>query len=117
PGTFPPVFALEDGVISGRISGSDLLLFAATAPIRESGGGFSHLCDPKWSQIYPFVKQTLCDALDIRSARRDDSKGLPCDALSFAAQFQAVPASLSTITGDAVSRTCDGGFHDSCDSD
>jgi hypothetical protein len=116
-GTNPPVFALADGVMSGRIDGRDLLAFAATAPIREPGRTFSHLCEPKWAQVYPFIKGTLCGALDIRSSRSDDKKGLPCNALSFTAQFEAVPATKSEISADPLDRGCDGGFSDSCDSD
>lgn len=85
-------FRLEDGILTGRASASDVL--AAAASIRISGAPVpsNDLCARP--DLYCFVKNVVCNAVDSMKLPVLDFKGEPCDALSLVLQFEAVSALL-----------------------
>ena len=72
------------GVLGGRWRTVDMLGQVRTIFIKDTTGLKNvHLCDPNLPiNIYGAVKTEVCDGRDLRSASREDGKGLPCDAFS-----------------------------------
>ncbi|MDB4933207.1 MAG: hypothetical protein JWP87_179 [Labilithrix sp.] len=81
-------FRLDDAVLAGRTSASDLL--AALGSTRV--GGTTDLCAERVP--YCFVKNAICSAADSMKLPSSDFAGLECDALSIVLQFDAVVAKL-----------------------
>lgn len=78
------LFRLERGVLAGRVSSAEIL--SAVGSYRPGGGAY--LCS---SGAFPAVQQSICDSVDVRLGEATD-RNLPCDALSIAFGFAAVPA-------------------------
>jgi hypothetical protein len=68
-------FRIEDGMITGRASASDILAAVGTI-------------------LYCGIKKVVCSAADSMKLPTLDFKGEPCDALSIVLQFDAVRALL-----------------------
>lgn len=83
--------ALIDGVVAGRWKTTDFLDQVRSIHV-DNGSGLVNttLCDPipQAAIIYKSVKDTICDARDIRSDSQDNTQ-LPCDAVSVAARIEA----------------------------
>ena len=109
-------FRLEDGLVGGRASASDVLV--ATGAIRVAGAqpGQADLC--AHLDQYCVVKGIVCSAVDTMKLPNLDFRGVPCDAVTMALQFDAVPASLSPIARPPEPGSdsgCAKNFTDSCD--
>lgn len=80
------LFRLEGGVLAGRVPSAEIL--SAVGSYRPNGGAY--LCT---TGAFPAVQQSICDSVDVRLGEATD-RNLPCDALSIAFGFAAVPALL-----------------------
>lgn len=81
---------LLEGVIQGRDSAEDIL--TQFQMFRSPNPPFDNLCRDE--PIYAALRDNVCKELDIRKAPGDDNKGLPCDAVSLAFAYTAIPAKL-----------------------
>lgn len=81
---------LGRSVVGGRWRSADILDQVRTIYIEDTAGLKDVvLCDPNLPvDVYGAVKKEVCDGRDLRSASRDDSKGLPCDAFSAGMQIE-----------------------------
>jgi hypothetical protein len=99
-----------DGQIAGRVSTHDI--FAAVAAVRDpttTNGGF--LCGN--DSTFQRVKANICAQADINHDPSNDNRGAPCDALSFAAPFSALPAGIGyRIDHTQPVAGCDGAIDD-----
>ena len=90
-------YALEDGLLAGRLSASTIL--AASGALRQPGSsaadaGEKYFCQ---SGAFPVLTAALCGARDIASSRQVDfDPKVTCDALSATSSFRAGPA----VVGD-----------------
>jgi hypothetical protein len=108
-------WSMTNGLLAGRWSSSKLL--SSLAALADPLATGSYLCgdDP----TYQGVKAQICQAADITADPKLDSTGAPCDALSVAFAFTAVPAHLGQVYDKGkVPAGCVGDagepFHDQC---
>lgn len=77
---------LRDGIIAGRVETGNFIQFAGRLELDPD----SPICKFRTEAFLSF-KETVCRLRDIRFDPATDSKNLPCDAISFALGFDAVP--------------------------
>lgn len=95
------LYALENGVLSGRFSASRFLTGLEAASSSTTGP----LCGE--NPIYKSVRDGVCRARDLPTDPTLDGKESPCDALSLAIGFAAEPAQLGRVmTAPTVPRPC-----------
>lgn len=84
------LWAVEGGAIGGRLKSGDLLVGLGTIERPGTGdAGSTYLCQ---EPSFELVRQGVCDAIDITSARAlDFDPGAACDALSVGVGFTAYP--------------------------
>jgi hypothetical protein len=108
-------FRIEQGIITGRASSTDVLSAvgnlnyqaATLCPDPVSGPGV----------FYCLIKKSACSAVDTMKLPNLDFHGQPCDALSMVLQFDAVPAVLASQPRpvDLDGGLCPTSKNDSCD--
>lgn len=108
-------YAIEEGLIAGRVTASDLLA-AAGAANTPSAFGQGFVCQTPG--VYELVRAQICSALDIaQSPKLDFQPGYACDAISMTIRFAAQPARLGDAYNPAgIPNPCaavDGGPIDS----
>ena len=86
-------FRLTRATLGGRAPARQVVIAAG---LLEAAGDY--VCK---SLVFPFVKSSLCEAADTVLDPSLDLFGLPCDAVSVAARFEAIPA----LVGNERSRT------------
>ncbi len=86
-----PGLMLSEGRGVGRISASDLTktLSVWNDPLDMSQG----IC--VGSPLFSTLIGKICERLDLRTNASEDSKGLPCNAMSFGIGFTATPAKVA----------------------
>jgi hypothetical protein len=93
-----------EGQIAGRIAVRDA--FSALARLRTEDGG--HLCGSD-ERFQKYVRPMVCSAADISDNPSKDGKGDPCEALSVALNFTALPARIGyRFDSTALAQGCDG---------
>ncbi|MBI2394779.1 MAG: hypothetical protein HYV09_34740 [Deltaproteobacteria bacterium] len=108
----PSGYALENGVIAGRWPTRNIL--TAIAPLNAPFLGVP-LCSDSAKVAYNYAKLTVCNAADLSSnPSRDKDRGADCDALSFALQFAAEPASFGVLRVKPVPDGGCTGWVDDC---
>lgn len=76
---------LEDGIITGRVIGAELL--GQIRLLFDDAISNDYVC--RGSSVGLLAADVVCRARDIRASHCDDRKSLPCDAISFGARFGA----------------------------
>ena len=88
------VYALEEGILAGRLRVDELLRSFEVIPSSLGPGKF--LCDPNDPQ-FPGLRDTLCTARDLPADPSLDGADTPCTGLSLALRFTADPAALGEL--------------------
>jgi hypothetical protein len=104
-----------DGQIAGRVATHDV--FAAIARVHDPdpANAGQLLCGP--DTTFQTFKPSICNQADINQDPSNDNRGAPCDALSFAGPFTALPAAIGyRIDHTQTPLGCDGAIDD-CTSD
>jgi hypothetical protein len=113
PIVFDGTYRVDEGRLAGRWNLSKMLtsLQGVADPFGDPGAG---LCGD--SGTYLNVKTNACHAADLMTDPTMDGKGAPCDALSIASSFSAVPAHLGPIWSGLPKQAFCGGasYHDDC---
>jgi len=114
---------LEKTVLGGRWRTLDLLNQVRTIYVKDTAGLKNvYLCDPG-VPIYAPVKKQVCDGRDLRSASREDSMNMPCDAVSAGVKIETyavdMPGPFADLPAAATAMRCekDGSvpLNDDCD--
>lgn len=90
-------FAIEGGMLAGRWPTQNALTGVANLSDPFLGGP---LCAS--SLTYKTVKQKICNAADISSAKSRDHGAAPCDALSLGIRFTAEPALFGGVFAKSI---------------
>jgi hypothetical protein len=89
-------FRIRNGELTGRASSAELLEGFGKLNVNLGLGGPGDtrrlLCS--YTDVFPLLKQAICDAVDVHRLPFRDYKGEPCDALSIVLRFEASPASV-----------------------
>jgi hypothetical protein len=101
-----------EGELSGRWPTDRLL--SGLAGVRDPISDKS-LCPPGNKVTYDLVKRAVCESADLAVDPSRDRTSAPCNALSAAISFSAVPALLGKIEGVVQEPSDCIGFTDSCD--
>ena len=98
------------GVLGGRWDPAKFLPSLQAVPDPLSAG--SYLCGNDFT--YAFLKQTICDNVDLNISPSQDGQGI-CNAVSMGAAFEAVPAVLGK-TGAVIDAAapCGANYKDQC---
>jgi hypothetical protein len=100
------------GTLAGRWDTTKLLTSLQTLPDPFGDGG-SHLC--KGTAVFQGIQTTVCDGVDIVADNTADNQGVPCNAVSLALGFTAVPAQFgSQQTAPPIGTPCGSGYAASC---
>jgi hypothetical protein len=105
-------YALRDGVVAGRWPIIDALLTLSRISDPSSADKRTPFCETK-SAFYTVGLQSLCAQTDVR-ADNDNAGELPCDAVSTAMGFEALPGSLGKLVDTVPTKRCDGVAPPSC---
>lgn len=90
------LFALTDGLVTGRVGATELISVFGTFNRPGSGGGpGNHLCSS--ASYMGIVHQQLCGSLDIPHSSVVVDPSAPCDAVSFGMAFEAFPSSYGEL--------------------
>jgi hypothetical protein len=90
------LYRLDGALVVGRLPASELLAVVGTFTEPGSGGA-RRICEDQ--AYFDPIKGEICKQLDIaRTSERDLDQSVACDAISFAAAFDAFPA----LDGDYV---------------
>jgi hypothetical protein len=93
-----------DGQIAGRVTTQEA--FASVARLR--GTSDAPLCGSD-ERFQMYVRPKICEAADIASHESNDDQKAPCDALSVALSFRALPARVGyRFDSDPLPQGCDG---------
>jgi hypothetical protein len=96
-------FSLTDGVIAGRWPTAALLATLSYIPDGLVSG--SYLCGT--DKTYQAMKNVVCATADIASDKNTTNMSAPCDAISFALAFTAIPALPGVVAAaPPVPRGC-----------
>lgn len=104
------LFAIEGGILAGRMTSAGLLAAAGTLELAGPDGGRQPLCQ---NGLFLAIKTRICESVDIaRSRSFDFQPGYTCDAISSAMGYSARPALLgpefqSTVTQNGCSPVGD----------
>jgi hypothetical protein len=104
------VYALEDGILSGRMRVEELLRSFEVIP----NGKIGYFCgkDPYFAGL----RDTLCAARDLPTDPSLDGADAPCTGLSLAVRFTADPAALGNfVAAPARPRPCGVDWQPKCD--
>ena len=86
-------YALENGILSGRLNASEFLTAFETLASSAPGPGYLCGSDP----IYASVRDGFCRVLDLPTDPTTDGREGPCDAVSLVIGFAASPAVLGNV--------------------
>lgn len=101
-----------EGQLAGRWP-TDLLL-SGLAGVRDPVTDKS-VCPPGNTVTYDLVKRAVCTSADLAVDPSRDRTSAPCNALSAAIAFSAIPAFLGKVEGVVQEPSDCPGFTDSCD--
>jgi hypothetical protein len=111
------VYALEDGIISGRMRVEELLRSFEVIPNGETvipNGETGYLCGK--DTYFAGLRDTLCAARDLPTDPSLDGADTPCTGLSLAVRFTADPAALGRFAAAPVRpRPCGVEWQPKCD--
>jgi hypothetical protein len=91
-------FRLTRATMGGRAPARQVLVGAGLLP-----NGNTYVCK---SNVFQIVKSGVCGAADTVHDTSLDLLGLPCDAISVAAKFEAIPALVGNERSRAESTPC-----------
>jgi hypothetical protein len=106
-------FHIDEGQVAGRWN--TVAFLSAISTLKDPFNKNQDLCGD--SGTYANIKDRACKGSDLMSDPAADNTGQPCDALSIAVSFSAMPAHLGPIF-DSPSKpsTCGPGWKDDCSS-
>ncbi len=92
-------FALQEGIVTGRVGSADLI---------NAAGRFYRSVVCGQPGIAVLLSQYACNARDLPLLRSDDGRDTTCNAVSFSLGFEASPARLGTEGVPPQSGECAG---------